>query len=106
MPVLPTLNKVAARAATLGRRRRLKGAPGRGTQAKDEPIIWDSIAPGTLVHTDEYDIYVRLPAWGYRHKMVCHAHGKYAHDEDCVRPIVETAGCAIQAAKGRLAGGH
>jgi hypothetical protein len=23
-----------------------------------------------------------------------------------VRPVVETAGCAVQAAKGRLAGGH
>src|SRR3954452_21079234 len=31
---------------------------------------------------DEYDIYARLPAWGYRHKMVCHGRGEYARDED------------------------
>ena len=36
----------------------------------------------TLVHTDEYSIYARLPAWGYKHKTVCHARGEYARDED------------------------
>jgi transposase len=51
-------------------------------QATIKPIIRDTVAPGTLVHTDEYDIYARLPAWGYRHKTVCHAHGEYARDED------------------------
>ena len=34
------------------------------------------------IHTDEYDIYARLPAWGYRHETVCHARGEYARDED------------------------
>ena len=38
--------------------------------------------PGTLIHTDEYSIYARLPAWGYQHKTVCHARGEYARDED------------------------
>ena len=38
--------------------------------------------PGTLVHTDEYAVYARLPAWGYEHKTVCHARGEYARDED------------------------
>ena len=83
--------------------------PGRGTQEKDKPpvlgliqrggqvvlqmlpnvqqatikpVIQDAVAPGALVHTDEYDIYARLPTWGYRHKTVCHAHGEYARDED------------------------
>ena len=37
---------------------------------------------GTLIHTDEYSIYARLPAWGYRHKTVCHGRGEYARDED------------------------
>jgi len=41
-----------------------------------------SDAPGTLVHTDEYAIYTRLPAWGYQHKTVCHGRGEYARDED------------------------
>ena len=80
-----------------GRRRRLAGAPGRGTLAKDkppilgliqrggqvvlrmlanvqqktiQPIIEAAVAKGTRIHTDEYDIYARLPAWGYRHKTV------------------------------------
>ena len=36
----------------------------------------------TTINTDEYDIYARLPAWGYRHKTVCHGQGEYARDED------------------------
>src|SRR4051794_252818 len=51
-------------------------------QATIKPIITQAVAPGTLIHTDEYDIYARLPAWGYGHKTVCHAHGEYARDED------------------------
>jgi transposase-like protein len=35
-----------------------------------------------LIHTDEYNIYARLPAWGYEHKTVCHGRGEYARDED------------------------
>src|SRR3954454_3915494 len=97
------------RTGGLGRRRRLDGAPGRGTAAKDkppvlgliqrggevvlrmlpdvrqrpiEPIITGAVAQGALIHTDEYAIYARLPAWGYRHKTVCHGRGEYARDED------------------------
>jgi transposase len=51
-------------------------------QVTIKPIIRDTLAPGTLIHTDEYDIYARLPAWGYGHKTVCHARGEYARDED------------------------
>ena len=47
-----------------------------------KPIIVAAVAPGILVHTDEYGIYARLPAWGYRHKTVCHGRGEYARDED------------------------
>ncbi len=77
----------------------MAGAPGRGTLEKDKPpilgliqrggqvvlrmlanvqqatikpIIEAAVAKDTLVHTDEYSIYARLPAWGYRHKTVCH----------------------------------
>jgi transposase len=87
----------------------LAGAPGRGTQEKDKPpilglierggqvvlhmlanvqqvtikpIIEASVIKGSLIHTDEYDLYARLPIWGYRHKTVCHAHGEDARDED------------------------
>ena len=45
-------------------------------------IIEASVAKGALVHTDEYDVYARLEAWGYGHKTVCHARGEYARDED------------------------
>src|SRR4051812_21127394 len=92
-----------------GRRRRLAGAPGRGTLEKDkppilgliqrggqlvirmlanvqqktiQPVITATVTPDSLIHTDEYDIYARLPTWGYRHKTVCHSRGEYARDED------------------------
>ena len=88
----------------------MKGAPGRGTLEKEKPpilgliqrggeivlhmlanvqqatihpIIEKTIAKGTLIHTDEYDIYARLENWGYGHKTVCHAHGEYARDGFC-----------------------
>jgi transposase len=51
-------------------------------QATIKPVIRDVVAPGALVHTDEYEIYARLPAWGYRHQTVCHARGECARDED------------------------
>jgi transposase-like protein len=93
----------------LGRRRRLKGARGRGTLAKEKPpifgmiqrtgkvvlrmladvkqatiapLIRGRIAKGTVVYTDEYDIYGRLTEWGYTHRTVCHAAGEFARDED------------------------
>jgi len=51
-------------------------------QATIKPIITAAVAPGALVHTDEYSIYARLPAWGCGHKTVCHGRGEYARDED------------------------
>jgi transposase len=47
-----------------------------------QPVVVATVAPGSRVCTDEYDIYARLDAWGYAHKTVCHAHGEYARDED------------------------
>ena len=47
-----------------------------------KPIITAAVAPGTLVHTDEYSIYARLPMWDYGHKTVCQGRGEYARDED------------------------
>jgi transposase len=87
----------------------LKGARGRGTLEKEkppvfgmierggqvviqmlanvqqktiEPLIKATIAPGTRIYTDEYDIYARLDEWGYEHESVCHGRGEYARDED------------------------
>ncbi len=92
-----------------GRRRRLKGARGRGTLEKEKPPIFGMvqrsgevvvqmlenvkqvtigpliravIAPGTTVHTDEYNIYARLEQWGFPHRVVNHSKGEYARDED------------------------
>jgi transposase len=45
-------------------------------------IIKASIAPGTTVYTDEYDIDSRLPEWRYAHLTVNHGRGEYARDED------------------------
>lgn len=47
-----------------------------------QPIFETFVAKGSLIHTDEYNIYDRLPAWGYEHKTVCHSRGEYARDED------------------------
>lgn len=47
-----------------------------------KPIITETIAPGTMVMTDEYDIYAKLPEWGYGHKTVCHSKREFARDED------------------------
>ena len=89
--------------------RRLKGARGRGTLATEKPpifgmiqrsgevriwmlenvqqvtikpLILSSIATGTLIFTDEYNIYSRLEQWGFKHKTVNHSVGEYARDED------------------------
>jgi transposase-like protein len=51
-------------------------------QTTIQPIIEATVAKGTRIHTDEYGVYARLPAWGYRHETVCHARGEYARDED------------------------
>ena len=51
-------------------------------QTTIRPLIEAAVAKGSLVHTDEYNAYARLEAWGYRHKTVCHAQGECARDED------------------------
>ena len=51
-------------------------------QATIEPLLRRTIAPGAVVYTDAYDIYARLPEWGYTHQTVCHAAGEFARDDD------------------------
>lgn len=92
-----------------GRRNRLKGERGRGTLAKEkppvfgmiqrcgqvviqmlanvqqvtiEPLIKQTVLSGTLIYTDDYNIYGRLCEWGYEHKSVNQGLGEYARDED------------------------
>jgi len=55
---------------------------GQRAADNDQAVIAAAVTPGTLVHTDEYSIYARLPAWRYRHKTVCHGRSEYARDED------------------------
>ncbi len=91
------------------RRNRLKGARGRGTLEKEkppifgmiqrggevvlhmlenvkqktiQPLIEKAILEGSLVYTDEYNIYSRLEEWGYAHETVNHSIGEYARDDD------------------------
>ncbi len=91
------------------RRRRLKGARGRGTlagekppifgmiqrsgqvvirmldnvkQATLKPLVLATIALNTQIYTDEYNIYSQLSTWGYAHKTVNHSAKEYARDED------------------------
>lgn len=102
----PTAVKQAGRKS---RPRRLKGVRGRGTRATDKPpvlgmiqrsgqviirmlddvkqntikpLILESIKPGTLIYTDEYNIYNRLEQWAFQHKTVNHSLKEYARDED------------------------
>jgi transposase len=101
--------EIVAQLGRAGRRRRLKGKRGRGTLAEDkppilgllqrtgevvirmlpnvqqvtiQPVLTQVIQPGSLVYTDEYDIYTRLEEWGYSHKTVNHSAGEYARDDD------------------------
>jgi transposase-like protein len=52
-----------------------------------KPLIKATIAPGTCIYTDEYDIYSRLEPWGYAHASVC----QYAFTGPC--PSYETPFC-------------
>jgi hypothetical protein len=49
------------------------------------PLIRSTIAPETRGYIDKYDIYNRVPVWGYEHKSVWHSCGEYARDEDVDR---------------------
>ncbi len=98
-----------ARQGRKGRRRRLKGARGRGTLAKEKPPIFGmlqrggevvihmlanvqqktiallikrTVVAGSQIYPDEYNIYHRLSAWGYPHKTVNHSQGEYVRDDD------------------------
>ena len=51
-------------------------------RATIEPLIRGTIGVGSVVHTDEYNIYNKLREWGYDHHTVCHAEGEYARDDD------------------------
>jgi transposase len=46
------------------------------------PLIQETIDEGSVVCTDEYDIYARLPEWSYDHRTICHAKREYARDDD------------------------
>jgi transposase-like protein len=46
------------------------------------PLIKATITPGSVVYTDESDLYARLAEWGYTHRTVCHAAGESARDDD------------------------
>ena len=92
-----------------GRRRKLKGKRGSGTLAEEKPPVLGMtqrngevsikmlpnvqhvtiqpgmtrvIKPGSLIYTDEYNIYDRLVQWSYQHKRVNHSAGEYARDEN------------------------
>lgn len=47
-----------------------------------KPIIETTVVKGSLIYSDEYDVYARLEQWGYAHQTVCHSAGVYARDDD------------------------
>jgi transposase-like protein len=46
------------------------------------PLLKRVITSGTVIYTDEYDIYSRLQQWGYTHHSICHSAGEFARDDD------------------------
>jgi len=38
-----------------------------------KPIIEAMVVKGTMIYTDEYSIYARLPVWGYQHNATAAA---------------------------------
>jgi hypothetical protein len=38
-----------------------------------KPIITTVVVKGTMIYTDEYSIYARLPVWGYQHNVTAAA---------------------------------
>ncbi len=62
-----------------------------------KPIIEAMVVRGTMIYTDEYSIYARLPVWGYQHKTVCHSPQASPHFEGwkvCI--FVHNAQIALQ----------
>jgi len=51
-------------------------------QVTIKPVIEQYVKPGSLVYTDEYDIYGKMPRWGYAHKTVNHSKGEFARDDN------------------------
>ena len=47
-----------------------------------KPLIQATMAPGTCMYTEEYDIESRLEQGGYAHESVCHSRGEDARDDD------------------------
>lgn len=50
-------------------------------QATIKPLIDTTVAPGSMVYTDEYTIYKPMEQWGYNHKRVNHGAFEYARDD-------------------------
>jgi len=46
-------------------------------QVTIKPVMTKVIKPSSMVYTDEYNIYHRLPKWGYQQKSVNHSAGEY-----------------------------
>jgi transposase-like protein len=44
--------------------------------------IQTTLTAGTLVNTDENEIYAPLEQWGYRHQAVCHGRSEIARNDD------------------------
>ena len=51
-------------------------------QVTSKPLIQATMAPGTCLYTDAYDIYSRLEQWGDKPESVCHNEGEYARDDE------------------------
>lgn len=101
--------EAVAQKGRVGRRRRLKGARGRGTREGEKvpivgfvqrhgelalfvcdnvqqttihPLFEQTVAMGSKVFHDDYSIYSALSRWGYTQATICHSAGECARDDD------------------------
>lgn len=51
------------------------------------PLIKDNVHPGTLIHTDGWIAYRKLPIWGYPHRWTDHGKGEYYREDSYTQNI-------------------
>jgi transposase len=54
------------------------------------PLIRDNVQPGTLIHTDGYLAYRKLPMWGYDHRWTDHGAREWYREDSYTQNIENT----------------
>jgi len=51
------------------------------------PLIRQHVKPGTLIHSDMWRAYDKLPLWGYPHKSTNHSRGEFYTEDSSTQNI-------------------